>query len=195
MSDRTFRSFSDEPHQCYYPHIRNFPDSDSTLLQPTEGALKNWVFSILLPSRCSYWCLHMPPLCSLFHFIGVCAHLCSPLRNRARGCERHESILRMCWISVFTFPVPSFPRDCLSLLMFEVGCRAVLHPRAHVLGGGGGVWGGERWGVWVNPCRIADSAWVGVCWALFKKKHTHTLFADPRTRACILHAFAGVCLV
>lgn len=111
MSDRTFRSFSDTPDQCYLLHIWNFRDSDSTLLQPTEGAF--WFFfppSVLLPSRCSYWCLHMPPLCSLFHFIGVCAHMCSPLCNRAHGCqcapwEHFEDVLDLC----VYFPRPVFP--------------------------------------------------------------------------------------
>lgn len=120
----------------------------------------------------------------------ICARRYATVRMDASA--HHESILRMCWISVFTFLVLSSLCDCLSLLMFEVGCQAVLHPRAHVWGGGG-VWGGERWGVWVNPCRIAGCVWVGVCWALFKKKTTHTLFAVACTRACILHAFAGVC--
>lgn len=53
---------------------------------------------------------------------------------RTDASAHHESILRMCWISVFTFLVLSSPRDCLSLLMIEVGCQAVLHPRAQVLG-------------------------------------------------------------
>lgn len=54
ISERTIRSFSDAPDRCYLLHIWNFRDTDSTLLQPTEGALKNFFFSILLPSQCSY---------------------------------------------------------------------------------------------------------------------------------------------
>lgn len=128
---------------------------------------------------------------------GVCSCVFAAMQPCARMRVR---TMRAFWgcvvISVFTFLVLSSPCDCLSLLMFEVGCQADLHARAHVLGGGG--WGcvrvgkGGWWGVWVYPCRIAGTVWVGVCWALLKKKNTHTLFAVACTCECILHAFVGM---
>lgn len=63
--------------------------------------------------RVPYWCLHTPPLRSLFHLVGVCA-------------LRRECVLRMRWISVFTLLVLVFPPcGCLSLPMFEVGCQSL----------------------------------------------------------------------
>lgn len=132
MSDRTFRNFSDAPDQCYLLLIWNFRDCDSTLLQPTQGALKNFFPPAFcshpgVPTGVSTCRLHA--LCSTsLGCVLMCVRRYATVRTDASA--HHESILRMCWISVFTFLVLASPCDCLSLLMFEVGCQAALHPRA-----------------------------------------------------------------
>lgn len=115
--------------------------------------------------RVLYWCLHMPPLRSLFHLVGVCVYVCVAQR------ESFEDALEL---RVYS------SRPCLSLARLSVitnvwswmsVCLACARVSADE----------ERWSVSKS---VQDCVWVGVCWALFKRTHTHKHYAMTR----MLHA-------
>lgn len=124
---------------------------------------------------------------------GVCSCVLAATQPRARmraPREHFEDVLDLC----VYFPGPVFPVR-LSVITDVWSWMSGCFAPARACAGEGGGWGGEegKGGVceWIRAGLQTVREWEYA--KLCSRKNTpHTLFADPRTHACILHAFAGV---
>lgn len=151
--------------------------------------------TLLLPSWCSYWSLHMLPLHSLFHFIGVCAPLCGCVRSSVNVCECAPSILRMGWISMSApHPTPLLLCDRRSgvcvcqqqcLMLLSVSLLGICLPVC--VSACGVRMKKERLCEWICARLLWAYAQVNVCRRENEmERKTHSYAAC--TRACLLHA-------